>query len=117
MAATWALCPGVVSAGVGGPGGGIALGMTRHHKGVQLADQREGGTFSPAPPRLGADTGEGEPAARGQTETPERLLHQACRPLLFETELRRLSDLLAEGHDFLGPAIDGRMHSARQVVA
>src|SRR3989442_15940924 len=69
-----------------------------------------------APHHVGPQAGQGEPGARGEAEAPEFRLDEGRRLPLLEAELGVTPDLLPDGDDRLGVALDRRVN-ALQLLA
>src|SRR5438552_812924 len=106
----------IVAAGVGGAGGGIAVGMPGVDEGDELTEQRERRPVARPSRRLRAHAREREAGLRLEPDSGEGLLDQPRRLDLLEAQLRMLADPLAEPDDLLGAPVDGGVHALLQLV-
>ena len=105
----------VVAAGVRGTGLRVGDRVAGDDEGVELAEQREGGTVTAAAGHVGPDPGERQTALGRQAQTPHRLLDQAGGLHFLEAELGVPADRFAETDDLLGALVDGLMNTLLQL--
>ena len=89
---------GVVTAGVGGAGGPVRLGVEGADHGVQLAHHHDPGTVAAAL-QIAPDAGDGQLIPVGDPQTFKRAAHQCGGIVFFKAQFRMGENLLSDVDD------------------